>query len=286
MSIYKNPLDNIFETINRDNKINLVQNEYFISAPRPIAVTTWGANTEMDLTSKSLQSAYSGSITIKFRRLPLVDLKVQGKLLIPAHELTTTRDVYLLLNRYYGTKFTDDDIVVRDLLPDEMIIPGVVTLTANANSYGWTGSVEVPTRIGGYELSKEVKVTKLPGFDYPGSRVNRPFGHIYSFWRDFTGEYSTLQDVVLGDAPDNLEKVRAALQAVTGDAWVTEGRVRFSLEGATVTEIDTPASIGPEYAGDFNPRYEHAIRVVLDSNFSLGLEGYLVLHYNTPFDMG
>ncbi len=278
MSIYVNPLDEVFRSIAKQG-VTLIPSEYHIGLPVAIPVVNGFDNTSFELVSKDLQSTYSGRRTLTYRRLDLADLAVQTTLIVPCSDILDTRDVYRLVNRYFGTVFTDDDIVIRNLTTEEKTIPSTILLEAKPNSYGWIGSVNVSTRIGGYELANHVTNVNLGGYDYPGSKVNRPFGHLYSYWRDFTGQFDTLQQVVLGNSPANLELIRSAMSANTGEAWLMEGRVRYSLEGATVTEITTPFLTPSDF---YNNRYEYAIKVQLDDNFSIGMGGYIVLHYNKP----
>lgn len=278
MSIYTNPLDEVFNSIAKQG-VTLVPSEYHIGPPIAIPVENGFDNTSFELVSKDLQSTYSGRITLTYHRLKLDDLALQAALIVPAQSVSTTRDVYKLVNRHFGTVFTDDDIVIRDLTAEEKELPSTIRIEAKEGSYGWTGSVEVSTRAGGYILSEHVVKLNLGGYDYPGSRVSRPFGHIYSYWRDFTTQYDALQQVVLGDDPENMEIIRSALQEVTKDKWLLEGRTRYALQGAKVIDIAEPFL---ERSEVYNSRYDHAIKVQLDDDFSLGMGGYVVLHYSKP----
>lgn len=282
MAIYAHPLDTIIRTINTQNKIDLKQDDYLFGDPVVLNDSVTADNTSLKITSKNLQSSHSGTVTVTYRRLRLQDVAVQGVISIPAITLTNTRQVYELLNRYYGTIFTDDDIVVRNLTGDELTIPGSITITAKSTSYGWVGSATIYTRVGGYELADHMVKKSLIGFDYPGSRVTRPFAHMYSYWRDFTSYYSVLQTVALGNSPETLLALQTALQGITGDNWPLTGTGRYSLFNAQVVEIVLPER---DRLTTFNKRYQYGIRVKLDPMSTLGLEGLMTLHYNRPFDM-
>lgn len=282
MAIYKNPFDELLASIAKQG-VPLTPSEYDISAPVPMDEPGEFDNTEIEIVAKDLQSTFSGRVKVTYRRLPLSEIKTQAPMVLPCHTINSTRDIYRLINRHYGTAFTDHDIEVRQLTAEEKTIPSTIVIQAKPGSYGWVGSLEVGTRLGGYELSDHVTTLSLGGFDYPGSRVTKPFGHMYSYWRDFTSEFELLQTVELGNSQVTLEALAEALSHVTGNAWQTTGRARYSLEGAVVTEIDTPYETNVQ--GLFNNRYEHAIKVELDDDNTLGLGGYLVLHYNTPVDL-
>lgn len=276
MSIYLNPLDEIFKSISNQG-VRLIPSEYNIGTPVAIPDSQGFDNTSIELVAKNLQSTYSGQVTLTYRRLDIAELKEQTNLIVPCHVINDTRDVYKLINRHYGTIFTDDDIVIRDLTEEEKQIPGSLLLETKPTSLGWVGSVDVSTKVGGFELKHYVMNLDLGGYDYPASRLSKPFGHVYSYWRDFSKHYTALQQVQLGSDPASIDILVAALKDITGDNWRTEGRLRYSLQGATVVDIATPFID----QGDFyNNRYGHAIKIQLDGTFLLGLEGYLVLHYD------
>lgn len=276
MPLYKAPLQAVVDSINRLNKLDLVADEYVFGAPTALATPRGMVNTEIEITAKDQWSAYSGSVTVGYHRLALSELADQVNLVVPVHSINTTLDIALAVNKYFSTVLTADDIIVRDLTEEEKAIPGTILLEANPTSYGWIGSVEVGTRIGGYNLPTYLTNRALAGMNYPTPVTTRPFAHIYSYWRNFSEQQVLLKDVVVGT--DSLSAIRDALQANTGDAWLLTGSGRYTLDGATVLEIAEPR-LRPE---DFNDKYDWAITVQLDDTKSLGLTGKLTLHFNEP----
>lgn len=279
MPLYKAPLQAVVDSINRLNKLDLVAEEYTFSTPQALATPRGQINTEIEITAKDQWSAYSGSVVVGYRRLPLSELSAQVNLVVPLTAANTTLDIALALNKYFSTVFTADDIIVRDLTEEEKTIPSTILLEANPTSYGWIGSVEVGTRVGGYHLPTYLTVRSLSGMNYPTPVSTRPYAHIYSYWRDFSEQYELLKDVAPGT--EDLEKVRQALQAGTLDTWVLEGSGRYTLDGASILEVAEPR-LRPE---DYNDDYDLAILVQLDDSKSLGLTGKLTLHFNIPIDI-
>lgn len=282
MALYKLPLVTLVETINAQNGLNLNLSEYKFSDPKVIPSAGLSDNTELTISSKDRQSTYSGQTTVTYRRLPLTEVVHQGNITIPSKGLSTTRDVYQAINRYYGTVFNDEDIEVRDLTGDELNPSTTIAIRALPNSYGWIGTATVSVREGGYELKDHLIYTEMDGFDYPNNRVNKPFGHIYSYWRDFSGHYESLIDIPMGRNPANVSILKTALEAVTGDAWATAGQSRYSLQGCDVLELVHPMA---DQLENYNRRYDNAVRVRLNDTYNTGIGGELILHFNTPIDL-
>lgn len=278
MSLYKSPLQMVVDSINRLNKLDLVADEYNFGAPVALATPRGLINTEIEISAKGPNSAFSGSVVVGYHRLALAELADQVSLVVPVMEVNTTLDVALAINRNFGTVFTAADIVVRDLTTEEKVIPGTIVLEASVTGYGWIGSVEVGTRAGGYSLPTYLTNRALVGMNYPTPVTTRPYAHMYSYWRDCSDQYDRLSTVQVGVG--QLEAIRDALIDITGDAWVVSGTGRYTLDGATVTDVAVPREVE-----DYNSRYDHAIKVLLNDATSLGLTGSLVLHFNEPLDI-
>lgn len=279
MSLYKAPLEAVVESINRLNNLDLVLDQYNFSLPQFTDQYGPVANTAITLTAKGPTSAYAGSIEVGYVRQSLSSLEAQvGSLGVSVNGVTTTMDVVAALNKRYGTSLTSADIVDRALTLEEMTFPSTVNLQAVATSYGWTGSVDVSLIEGGYVLPDHLTVTALSGMNYPSPITTRPYAHMYSYWRDFTAQHDLL--ILVNQGTAELEQVRQALVAITGDAWVLTGTSRYSLEGAEVTEKGTTV----EFPGEYNTKYERVVRVSLDDAYCLGLTGYLTLHYSQPIE--
>ena len=279
MSLYKSPLQAVVESINRLNNLDLIAEEYNFSAPDALATPRGAINTEVTLTAKGINSAYSGTVTVGYQRLDLASLATQVTLVVPLMSAETTHDIAFALNRTFGTAFGVGDIVLRTLTTEEKTFPSTVNLVAAPGSYGWIGSVDVGTRPGGYQLPTYLTNRALSGMNYPSPVTTRPYAHMYSYWRDFSDHYAGLSTVQEGTA--QLEAVRQALQTLTGDAWVLSGQARYSLEGATVTNV-AEIRLNPD---NYNDTYDFGITVLLDDTKSLGLTGSLVLHFNEPFEI-
>jgi hypothetical protein len=273
MSLYTNPLDQVVESINRLNNVALIAGDYNFGQPSAVTVRGNGINTEVTLTAKGSQSAYSGSRTFGYHRLDLSELAVQAPLIIPVHNILTIADVWGALNSNFGTVFTAADFAARDLTTAEKTIPSSITLQALATSYGWTGSTQVTTRIGGYKLADYLTVSALTGLNYPAPVSTRPYAWAYSYSRDFSDQHAGLDTVQTGTA--QLAAVQAALTAITGDAWTLSGVGQYSLGNATVTAVGTTAS-----TTGYNTDYVRYVSVQLDPAQCTGLLGSLVLHYN------
>lgn len=282
MALYKSPLDTLILRLNSQNGLNLNVQEYDFSEPEPIPTSGRGDNTELLITSKGLQSTYSGKVTVTYRRLALSEVAHQGSVTIPSKDLNTTRDVYERINEYYGTVFTDDDIVIRDLTPEEKEAPSTITIQTKPTSYGWIGSATIAVREGGYILGDHLHYRNLVGFDYPNNQVHKPFGHIYSYYRDFSSEYYNLMELEIGRSQANVLKLKGILERVTGDSWNTVGLARYSLQGAEVMEFSKPTEENSDF---YNKRYDNAVMVKLNDTYNLGIGGYLVLHFNTPIEL-
>lgn len=274
-SIYKDPLDQILASIKTLNNVDLVKAEYTYGLPAVVEDDSAGTNTTILITSKDLQSTYDGQVTVRYRRLKLTDLPTLIPLTIKVNNPTTTMQVAERLNQLYGLKFTEDDIVSTPIDLSGTNGAGVVTLVAKANSLGWIGQVDVTVAQGAIPIGDKILVTNLPGLYMPNRDDTKPFGEVYSIFRDLSPWSAGMNALALGTA--NLQDLAAILVSATGDAWVTSGSARYSLDGATIAFNDVTS-------GDprLKTNYERAVIVNLSTNLSLGLSGSLLLHYNLP----
>jgi len=274
MALYNDPLDTILESIKTlNNGVSLGRDEYNYSAPGVIPVEASGVNTTMTITSPGPQSPYAGEVTVKHIRLNLADLLVLIPSEVAVSGVTTTLAFAQQLNSIYGLAFTEDDIVNEPVaLPNGT---GQITLTAVATSRGWIGSVTFNVVPGRQKLDELITVTRLDGLNYPDPYEGKPFGNAYSYWRDYSARYNLLDVLVAGEGGD-LVNVKDALVYITGDAWVTEGSSRYSLEG---TEI---LYVGPTSGYlETNQAYAKVVVVKLGTA-CLGFSGRMFLHYNLP----
>lgn len=276
MALYKPSMDVMVDSINRLNKLELVPAEYIWSAPAEITPAVGQLNTSIKITAKNQQSAYSGELTVRYHRNPLSDLSTQVQLVVPVKEPTSTMDIITAMNKRFGTLFTAEDIVVRDLTTEEKVEGATIQLDAVPTSLAWIGSVAVGTRLGGLILGDYLKTTRLNGLNYPSPTTTRPYAQIYSYWRDMSTSYSQLKDIVVG--VDQLSIIRDVLAFQTGDNWLLTGSGRYSLQGAEVTAVGLCRE-NPDISND---KYDFFIKVRLSDTYSIGLTGDLTLHFDEP----
>lgn len=278
MALYKEPIQAILDAITALNPGTiLVKPEYTFGLPVVVAEDAKFTNTSLLITAKDSLTPYDGAVTIRYRRLPLSDLLQLVPTTIKANDLVTTIDLANRLNEAYGLNFTTDDIV------DEPLTlvggEGAATITAKPNSFGWLGSVTFQIAVGNYTIGQYLTVTALPGLYYPEQDITKPFGRMYSYWRNFSTVQADLLGMTTMDGP-TITALKAALITVTGDAWVNDIESRYSLAGATILYNGITAG-----STDLNPDYSHGLIVQLTGS-CLGLSGTLNLHYNIPDEFG
>jgi hypothetical protein len=274
MSLYPDPLEAVVESIETLNPgVQLAVNEYNFDPSTAIPEEASGVNTQIHISAKGASTPYAGAVDIKHIRLKLSDLTTLIPSEIAVSNITTTFDLALAINKFYGTNFTTADIVTSDAgLVDGA---GDVTLVAKPTSRGWIGQVTFHVTKGRIPLTDVITVTRLPGLNYPDPYEAKPFGIAYTYWRDYSLQYAIL-DVLQTGAQGDLEAVKDAMVNTTGDAWVTTGSSRYSLEGAEILYVGDTSGY-PE----FNQNYEKGVVVKL-SAACLGYSGRLFLHYNLP----
>jgi hypothetical protein len=273
MALYKEPLDAILESIKTLNSgVSLGRDEYNFGAPVSIPKEASGVNTSMTITSPGVSSPYAGEVTVKHIRLNLADLLILVPSEVAVSNIATTLAFAQALNKIYGLLFTADDIVNEPVtLPGGT---GTITLTALATSRAWVGSVTFNVIPGRQLLSDVITNTRLDGLDYPDPYEAKPFGNAYSYWRNYSAKWQEL-DVILASNPD-FTSLKDVLVYITGDAWVTTGSSRYSLQDSEVLYVG-PTS-GYE---ETNQNYGKVVVVKLGAA-CLGLSGRMFLHYNLP----
>lgn len=274
-SIYKDPLDSILASIKTLNNVDLVKAEYTYGVPVAVEEDGAGTNTTILITSKDLQSTYDGQVTVRYRRLKLSDLPILVPLSIKVNLPTNTFQVAQRLNQLYGLKFTEDDIESTPIDLSGTAGVGTVTLVAKSTSLAWLGSVVVNVARGAIPIGDTILVTNLPGLYMPNRDDTKPYGEVYSIFRDLSPYAEGMRLLALGTG--SLQDLATILTSASGDPWVTSGASRYSLDGATIVYNDI-------VSGDprLKTNYERAVIVNLSTNLSLGLSGSLLLHYNLP----
>jgi hypothetical protein len=279
MSLYPAPLTAILGAIAAQNKgVTLDPSLYTFGAPTPYADPTGATNTSMLITVAQVTAPYQGSQTVYYTRLNLADLAVLLPQPIQGNGWTTVADFWAVLNANYGLNFVAGDLNDSDALVIAGDGSGTVTLKAQAGSMGWIGQVTLSFVIGNYDLSKTVTNTSLQGLLYPNQDLSKPFGELYSYWRDMTNWQSDLQNITM--STNNFTQLAADLTACTGNAWKSTVSDRYSLQGAVVAYNGTVKGFTP-LAGTLmtpNPGYTYVLVIQLGVG-SLGYGGYLFLHY-------
>lgn len=274
MAIYQRPIDAILAAIRDLNGPLLVEEQYTFGIPTAMVIPTPTQNTDLLITAIVPGSPYQGGVTVQYKRLDLSELNILLPLPIAGPSFLTTRDVAVSLNNSHGMNFVESDL---ENTPVELVDgTGAVTLVAKPESLGWIGQVTLQVKKGNYQIDDYVTVKSLPGLNYPGHDVTKPFAEVYSYWRDFSVKKTELATIALGGS--SLATLATVLTAVTGDAWVTSGVSRFSLEGAIVDF--NGLTLGK---AEYNSSYISALRVTL-SESNLGYSGQLVLHYKLVID--
>lgn len=272
MSLYKDPVDTIFKTAEKQNKVTLVRADYIMGDPVAYIDPNGVTNTEITLTARSNATAYEGAATLYYRRLDLADLAKFLPTPILAHGVATVADAAAALNTYYGLNFIVGDLVQGAVSLTNDV--GEVTLTATDTSKGWIGTVTLQFARGNIPIDSAVTNKVLDGVLYPNRDETKSFGEMYSYWRDFTDETVTLEGITT--ATTDFTALATMLTRVTKDTWQPSIASRFSLLGASVTYngLTSGALRSNQTRG-----YVCIIQLGVGS---LGLSGELMLHYGLP----
>jgi hypothetical protein len=273
MALYKDPKQAILDAMSAQNGVSLVANQYTFGVPAELSPAEGLLNTTIEVTAVYPNSPYDGSVTVKYHRLPLSDLNVLIPLTIKVNGVTTIADLIPVLNAAHGFNFTSDDLEDGNL--DLQDGQGTATLVAKSTSLGWVGSVVLNIAPGDIDIKTYVSVTSLPGLLYPAQDNSKPFGLMYSYWRDFSAQYDAISVIPTGT--DGLAALKDVLAAITGDNWITDAIGRYSLLGATVA-YNGSINGSPDY----NSNYESVLVVQLHPTNCQGLSGKLVCHYTQP----
>jgi hypothetical protein len=281
MALFQDPLTAILGAIDSQNNISLVPDQYTFSNPTPFADPSGKTNTQMTITTNSVQSPYTGSVTVSYTRLDLATLATLLPLPLKFNGLSTVMDVVNAINKFFGTNFVAADIVDGPLTVGSDG-SGNVTLTAQANSLGWIGTVTLPFIAGNYDLAVVIKQPVLPGLMYPERDETKPFGECYSYWRNFSAQSAQLQALVT--SPLDTTTLASILATNTGSAWVDNAAARYSVQNATLVYSGPTSGAPLDSSGNptVNPYYADVLIVQLDPTASLGYSGKLIMHYSPP----
>src|SRR6185312_12762096 len=284
MALFPDPLTSIFAAIDTQNGITLDPTQYSVGTPTPNNDATGVTNTSLTLTPNTSQCPYTGAVTVNYFRWQLTDLAKQLPLPLKFNGLSSSLQMALKMNDYYGTNFSAADII------DNAVTvagdgSGTLTLTAQSTSLGWVGSVDLPFILGNFDLSTIITPVALPGLVYPDRDASRPFAEMYSYWRDFSPQESLLVSHTSADT--DVTDIATALTQSANNAqvtWVTSGASRYSLANASITYNGTTAGYPTYSNGDsqVNLDYTNVMVVQLDPTENTGYSGSLFMHYNVP----
>lgn len=279
MALYPAPLTAILGAIAAQNKgVTLDPSLYTFGTPTPYADPQRATNTSMLITVAEVTAPYQGSQTVYYTRLNLSDLASLLPQPISANGLSKVSDFWALLNANFGLNFVIGDLNDSDPITTGSDGSGTVTLIAQSASQGWIGQVTLSFVAGNYDLATVMTGAALQGMPYPNQDLTKPFGELYSYWRDMTAWEADL--LLINTSTSDLTTLTADLKACTGDAWTNVATSRFSLQGAVVVYNGPVVAFTP-IAGTImtpNPNYTYVLVVQLGAG-SLGYGGYLFLHY-------
>jgi hypothetical protein len=279
-TLYPAPLTAILSAIAAQNKgVTLVPSQYIFGNPVVYQDPQGIENTSLLITVNDVNAPYQGAQTVYYRRLNLADLAILLPQPIFGNGWTTVADFWAVLNANFGLNFVAGDL--NDSTP--LVIgpdgSGSVTLTAQPNSLGWIGSVTLPFQAGNYDLGTVATGTTLAGLLYPNTDAGKPFGELYSYFRDMTPYQAHLQNYTT--ASNDLTQLTLDLKALTGNNWTNTAAAQYSLQGASVVYNGLVSDFVP--LGDSictpNPAYQYVLIVKLNNSYSLGYSGYMFLHY-------
>ncbi|BDD79842.1 hypothetical protein [Burkholderia phage FLC9] len=269
----------ILGAIATQNKgVTLDPSLYTFGAPTPFADPQGVTNTSMLITVAEVTAPYQGAQTVYYTRLQLSDLAALLPQPIQANGLSKVSDFWPILNANFGLNFVPGDLNDNDPITVGSDGSGSVTLIAQSGSLGWIGQVTMSFVAGNYDLATVMTGTALNGLMYPNQDLTKPFGELYSYWRDMTAWQNDLLQI--NTSTSDLSTLTADLKACTGDNWINTAAGRFSLQGAAVVYNGPVVAFTP-IAGTVmtpNTNYTYVLVIQLGSG-SLGYGGYLFLHY-------
>ena len=279
-TLYPAPLTAILAAIAAQNKgVTLNPAQYTFGAPTPYADPAGVENTSMLITVSDVTAPYQGAQTVYYKRLNLADLTTLLPQPILGNGWATVADFWAVLNANFGLNFVAGDLNDTDALVINGDGTGSVTLKAQAASRGWIGQVTLSFAIGNYDISQAIANTALPGLLWPNTDFSKPFGELYSYFRDMTPYQSDMQQYTT--ASNNLSQLATNLAALTGNPWIVTAASRYSLQGATVQYnglVKNFVALSDSICTP-NPGYQYVLVVKLNPSYSLGYSGYLFLHY-------
>ena len=220
---------------------------------------------------------YTGSVPVYYDRLNFgtvfahTPLNTFAKL--RSYRPTRIHDLIPDLNNYYGLELTPADIEDGDLVLDNG--SGTAVIKAKPGSLNWEGEFTVTIAPGDLNLDRAMTVTDLTGVEYPSGQSVKGQAEVYSYYFDCSSFAPYLSELVVPEAGEPVNQGFVDfVQSVTGDDWVLEGAVPFSLQGAKIIYNGANSLNKPS-----NSNYNFICEVLL-SDACANFAGTLRFHYN------
>jgi hypothetical protein len=205
-------------------------------------------------------NGYSGEVTINYKRLALSDI------VTTTLRTTTTIDkaaCVALVNQAYGMFLIEDDL--EDFTPptlDSSNPSATISLTANVNSIGFTGTVDLIVQYGNAYLDGVIYVRALPTLVHPITVPDRQSARMVTWNKDFTSVASAIKPDSTTSTYSDWDTVQTVASSFGIPAWPI----------GPVTDNEVSA------ISDANPAFDRV--VIQKSIYTNDLEGDLYFHYN------
>ena len=260
-----------------------------------------GTNTKL-LVKARKNSGYIGDQTVDYNRLEGTALFRNVTAYLDVKSPKTTKDLLTLLNRQYGLKITEDDIISADIpadtnpplqdpdAPDPVPVDHVITF--NEKCLAYFGAI--PVKIGpkpqvGERLSLVIVNTKLDGLVYPdGPSDAKGQAYIYSYGADATAIATFLKAQATG-VMANDTAFAVEMNKIVPELWVgSDTAADYNLKGANVTYngpvvkqvSDGKGGTKDEPVEGANGAYNNVMLLELDDTLCSNFQGTMYLHYN------
>jgi hypothetical protein len=271
MAIYgKTPTALLLDKINTTAPAPVPLTEFncTIGVPVTIPITAEGYNTEVKV-SGIQGRGYIGVTTFQYKRLDLSLLFKNAAPVIDSPIANTIFNGLPNLNARYGMNFTTDDVVNRSLQDGYQF-----TLTAQAKSLQYTGSIVGRYNNAGYRLNDIIYMRNLDTYNHPVSTEDLALhyrsGGMIGYAIDYTDEANVITAMVAGPMGTGANFTSGNSEAL-----------KQTMVGFGFPDWDySKASIALYAAGIIkaaNPKYLVAVITdVVDNN----IKGPIYLHYN------
>lgn len=259
-------------------------------------------NTKMVVTARK-NTGFIGNQEVIYDRLRGEALFRNVSAYLDVHEPKTTSDLLAQLNKQYGLKVQDEDIIPASIADgvnpvptdpeaeDPAPVPHVLTFKPECLAFLGTINLLIgPRPQVGERLSLVIKKTELDGLMYPdGPSDSKGQAYIYSYGTDCTAISNFLSKRAVGEDLDDTA-FATELNKVFPEEWVAlSGSHDYNLQDAEIVYAgSTQESVSDGNGGtkmqavegvndtDFNSVVKLKLKEENCANFT----GTLILHYN------